>query len=53
MFGKDGDELDGNMQELIEAHPELYEIEKKLPKRNLPLIRPNNGTVCCEGSLFD
>ena len=40
LFGKDGEIIDRSLPDLRKAHPEVREIEKVLPKRNLPRIRP-------------
>lgn len=53
MFNKNGWDLDDQMPALKEAHPELAEIEKQLPKRNLFRIRPCDEMSSMEGSVYD
>ncbi len=51
MFGIDNDdELRG---ELWKTHPELDIIEKELPKRNLPRIRPMSQDMSWDEMTFD
>ncbi len=49
LFGKDGYELDESRPKLFELHPEAIELEKQLPKRNLPRLRPSQDIDWLEG----
>ena len=51
MFGIDND--DEVRGELWKTHPELEIIEKSLPKRNLPRIRPMSQDMSWDEMTFD
>lgn len=53
MFGDDGHELDLLRSSLLDTHPEVLEMEKALPHRNILGPRPSDNLDFMEGSGYE